>query len=937
MNFLKKALRFLQEFHWAVALPAGAVLAAFSGFMPRTIGIAMILYGAVQAQYFIRDSWDGWTLRLAFLRHAPAALSRWVPPAAVACVWAWLLRKPLSGQMPLSQDHNVHYFKAWLLTHKLIPHGTIQGWSNFWFAGYPTETFYPPGGDLLVAAFYYLGLTLVPLEVCYAVAVAVAYLLPAIGLFVLARRAFGGWAAMAAALFFLLDKGAFREGGWEHTMYWGVWPQMLGLGFFLLSLAAFDSLFVSLCGLEERPGRSVRLAAASGLLLGIAFLSHPMTVPFAALSVPVLGLCTVVSEGRKVSGRLVLYSAAAFSLAVLIAAFYLLPQAARSDWAVKAGAAWLPLPELVLKLLKGGLFQNFWALPYFLGLAGAVVGLVKRDRYGLCASLLLLLSVTVPSSTALTETGITDVLTPLSGVQFHRFALLLKVLIFFLSGYSLAALAQAAGRSGVSVPRSPLAVAALALALAPLLPHLAVEPPKRLFEGVGGVISSRSVAEWNDYRRFLDWSRQEADASPGFWRIAYHDEKNLHFFATAPAYNGIPMIKIGFNPAEMFKYKFSTDDPEALRSLAVRYVVSRREYGRGKPWLEEVKRFGIIRVYALKDPSFDLAMMKGSGSCRVERFEDEYVKLEVSGAAAGSRVRLHVAPYASWKAYMNGAPARILSAQLNAGKSFEETPTFMEVEAENGAIEFRYERSAGEWMSKMASAAAILVSLCLVLLPLSRLSAAISKAVLRAEGGVRIAFIAFLVVLAPCLAAAGQRARAGFGSGGGKPVYVFRNHMEDASVQLRGAAGKHVRDCREKRGGDFFCGPEEWKRVGETLLPVANSFRRCIWFHPVSRNELRLTFRDVPLKGSIEGRFGFEDESVDNTPPGSFATFRVDAGAQRGEFRAENRKEWQAFSLDTSALSGGVADVSFSVTAQSDYFKHFCFDAAVVEAPGADQ
>ena len=48
-------------------------------------------------------------------------------------VWAVLLRLPLTGHAPISQDHTVHLFGAWQLMEHLLPSG-ITGWSDLYFA-----------------------------------------------------------------------------------------------------------------------------------------------------------------------------------------------------------------------------------------------------------------------------------------------------------------------------------------------------------------------------------------------------------------------------------------------------------------------------------------------------------------------------------------------------------------------------------------------------------------------------------------------------------------------------------------------------------------------------------------------------------------------------------------------------------------------------------
>src|SRR5215212_10184515 len=64
----------------------------------------------------------------------------WLPDVLCAALLMALtlvmLGKVAAGDRPISFDHTVHYFQAWLLKERLWHDGWFF-WSNLWFAGYP--------------------------------------------------------------------------------------------------------------------------------------------------------------------------------------------------------------------------------------------------------------------------------------------------------------------------------------------------------------------------------------------------------------------------------------------------------------------------------------------------------------------------------------------------------------------------------------------------------------------------------------------------------------------------------------------------------------------------------------------------------------------------------------------------------------------------------
>ena len=104
---------------------------------------------------------------------------------------------------------------------------------------------------------------------------------------------------------------------------------------------------------------------------------------------------------------------------------------------------------------------------------------------------------------------------------------------------------------------------------------------------IGRPKTRRTMPLWNDYQRFLAWSKKLPDKKT--FRIAYVRPYNDHFFAAAPVYNKIGAYKVGFTPCTNFIYKPDIADPELYKLINVKYVVS---IGRlGHSYLERVRSF----------------------------------------------------------------------------------------------------------------------------------------------------------------------------------------------------------------------------------------------------------------------------------------------------------------------------------------------------------
>lgn len=76
----------------------------------------------------------------------------WSVVAAVTAFVAWQFhpRDLVSATTPAFADLGAHLHEPAFLRDHLLPHGRLSGWSQDWFAGYPSLTFYFPLGSLLI-------------------------------------------------------------------------------------------------------------------------------------------------------------------------------------------------------------------------------------------------------------------------------------------------------------------------------------------------------------------------------------------------------------------------------------------------------------------------------------------------------------------------------------------------------------------------------------------------------------------------------------------------------------------------------------------------------------------------------------------------------------------------------------------------------------------
>jgi len=177
--------------------------------------------------------------------------------------------------IPPGWDHPPHLVCSYFTSEHFLPQLTVLGWDPYNNFGWVFNQFYNPGAYLLVAVIRHASFKFLDIVSSYKLALAVAYVLPAIGAFYLAKVMGGG--LLAAALAALLSvvvtpyESEWLDAGLKQLYYIGMWPHRLGIGFALLALAAEWS------ALSKRSWERLRTASASAFLGAAAVLSHLMT------------------------------------------------------------------------------------------------------------------------------------------------------------------------------------------------------------------------------------------------------------------------------------------------------------------------------------------------------------------------------------------------------------------------------------------------------------------------------------------------------------------------------------------------------------------------------------------------------------------------------------------------------------------------------------
>ena len=379
------------------------------------------------------------------MAEASSRLPPWAP--RVLALLPWLLVTGLglallwpvpAGHMPLSADHTVHLTRISMLADELAQ-GRLRGWSSTWFFGTPVGELYPVLGDLMIIGLRGLSLGLLTWPQAYALGFTLVFLVQGWALLRVGRAlGLGPLPGLVAALLVLADVGAYREGGWIYTVFYGVWPQALATA---LTWLALGELAVA-CEAEDPTIRRHRVATGA-LAMGAALLAHPMAMLSFAIGGPLLVL-TLGMRSHAALRRTASVAAIGAGLGVAVAAWWVVPMLQHRGWMASYGWMWQPLSRMAAQVADGHWTQGMPpAVGATVGLGLVLLAVLGRRPARFIAAFAVL-SWLLSSHEALWNLRLDQLSEGFSHIQYQRFLITAKPGLFLAAGAALALLLRGA-------------------------------------------------------------------------------------------------------------------------------------------------------------------------------------------------------------------------------------------------------------------------------------------------------------------------------------------------------------------------------------------------------------------------------------------------------------------------------------------------------------
>ncbi len=664
-----------------LAVIAAALALALGGPFGRWVGFGLVLAIAPKLLAPV--------LRVPAIADRSERVVRWIPLALVVGLGVILLGDLALGRPPVSRDHGIHYFQTKVLVDELIPRGELIGWSERLNTGYPFGDSYPVLGYLVTGAAHLLSFGLVSLRTSYAWGLLGIWVISLGAVWWLAQtiaRELRGeaseqapgtepqpalaaapaalldprWAGAFAAIAWLFDPGASREGGWNYLMFHGVWPQLLSSALWIASLPA---TWVAL----RRP--SPRSLGFASLLLGASVLAHPfgmLTAAVSAVAWPIVLWATGVI--RTLPGGQVRWWLIIHVVAGLICAGWLVTFLVSAGAMSRSPVPYEPLGALATELLAGELFRDHRAWIGPLAVIGMVVA-IRRGRamawlgVGLICALLIL-----ASQASITVVRLDLVLSAFKNLQFPRYSIALKPVLYAFSGIGaavlLARLREVPNRdrpATASTRGRPQAARLIAsLCLAPIVVGIIDDRGRLLPRPVGGVEvleGSVHAAPEQALRETLEAEAARLSESPEPRLLTVAFLRRGMGGGTYPLFSitdaNARLVMDGHIPAVNYKYQVKRRSPNAVELLGVTHVLydhpltRTRDDQRLAEQLEVVGEFGVwtlARVLPSDDPLRYLAT-GDVGDVELEPLSATTLRISTDGRG---RVDIPVAPYRKW-------------------------------------------------------------------------------------------------------------------------------------------------------------------------------------------------------------------------------------------------------------------------------------------------
>jgi hypothetical protein len=279
-------------------------------------------------------------------------------------VWAMDPSLLLANTTTAGGDTGAHVALAQYMKTSLLPHLHVTGWDPGAYDGFPLNTFYFPLPDTLAA----LGGYIIPFNVAFK-------LMTILGSVTLpvAAWAFGRLAGLerprpallaVSTLPFLFDQSFTIYGGNLFSTLAGEYAYSLGISFALVFL-----------GVAIRGMRSGNMRVVGALLLAACILCHVVTALFALLGAVLVLMLSGPTRRRA------WWMISTIGTGVLLVAWWAVPFMTEQAYSTNMG--WKNVTTFAALLAPGG---DRWALA--VGALGALIAVVRRDRWGILITLL---------------------------------------------------------------------------------------------------------------------------------------------------------------------------------------------------------------------------------------------------------------------------------------------------------------------------------------------------------------------------------------------------------------------------------------------------------------------------------------------------------------------------------------------------------------------
>lgn len=594
----------------------------------------------------------------------------------IACIWMWPL---WTGEMPVTADHTVHLARAQAYC-DVLAQGKLRGFSQMWGFGVPIGELYPVLGDLGYCTAKALG---AGPQRAYAWVFALVMLIGMHSQYWLGKSLvtprqgqLSSIVGVISAFLWTVDLGAYREGGWNYTVLFGVWPQSLATSLSWLAL-------VVLARAMDKPNQW-RLAA---VLIAAALLAHPM----ALLHLGIMGVLLGWTHTSPQAGPRFFWCV---GIGAGLSAWWWIPMLFSRSMMANYGWLFESTPTMLSALTRGQWTQHMPSFVGYAAIAGIVMALIGQRRWTkvVAAGALVLWLATSRSLFDLLHFELWG--SAWTHLQYQRFLISAKPALFALAGLGLC-VPWLLLRKGLRKPiqRNALIFAAAgAMCTCGIFFH-------RLASDLEAFETTAKAIHWGqwprhrlgeryadldeDYAGFVEWAKQAHD-NGARWRIHAKEGRNLHWFMDLVPLTGHQIYKSGFTPGDNFRFKPETRAPKLLSQLALTHELTRvRADAPKKP---NTRRWGRIQLRTLAPKPWELWLKDRAGRASahpasLQKIDEEHWHLELVQDQSHDwplTVSLPVAYYPRWKVrYLDQTLPAFAAPALGAKAGTRPAPSMM--------------------------------------------------------------------------------------------------------------------------------------------------------------------------------------------------------------------------------------------------------------------